>query len=169
MVHVYTGGGKGKTTTSIGIALRAIGHGLNVYIIQFMKGGDDYGEIIAAKEIKNLTILQFGRDRFVNRKNPDEIDIELAKKGLEHAKEVMNMKRYDIIVLDEINVALDYGLIRTEEVTEMIKNRPESVELVLTGRRAPKEIIELGDYVTEMREIKHPYKTGISARAGIEY
>jgi cob(I)alamin adenosyltransferase len=179
MVHVYTGDGKGKTTASIGIAFRALGHGLHVYMIQFMKGDKNYGEISAASyldrstfgtrpKIGDFEIAQFGRRGFVDRGNPDEKDVELAKNGIEHAKEVIESDEYDIVILDEINVALDFGLIKTKEVMDLIKNKPPRVELILTGRYVPKEIIEIGDYVTEMVEIKHPYPRE-AARHGIEY
>lgn len=167
LIQVYTGDGKGKTTASLGLALRAVGHEMNVYMIQFMKGKINYGELLASKNIPNLTIKQFGRPDFVNKKNPEKVDIDFAKQALKHAKEILN--ECDILILDEINVALDYKLIELEEVIELIKNKPENVEIILTGRYAPKEIIEIADLVTEMKEIKHPYQKGIQARIGVEY
>jgi cob(I)alamin adenosyltransferase len=170
LIQVYTGDGKGKTTAAIGLAFRASGHGLKTYIIQFMKGKRDYGELMAAEKLSsNLTILPVGRDQFVNRENPDSVDIDLAQKGLARAKEIVEGDMYDILVLDEINVALDYKLVDLSDVMALIKNKPAKMEIVLTGRYAPKEIMEAADLVTEMREVKHYYKEGIASRKGIEW
>lgn len=168
LVQVYTGNGKGKTTASLGLALRAIGRGLKAYVIQFMKGCE-YGEILALKSNPNLKIVQFGRESFVSKEKAAEIDISLAKKGLEHAKEIVMSGKYDLAILDEINVALDYKLINLEDVLELIAKKPRHVELVLTGRYAPKEIIKAADLVTEMLDIKHPFEKGLLARKGIDY
>ncbi|MGI6215915.1 MAG: cob(I)yrinic acid a,c-diamide adenosyltransferase [Syntrophomonadaceae bacterium] len=169
LVFVHTGNGKGKTTAALGLALRAIGYGRKVLMIQFMKGRN-YGELYAAeKYLPNLTLYKCGQDSFVMKNNPSQLDIELARKGLEMAKEAVSSGEYDMIILDEINVALDFNLIPLEEVIELIKNKPEKLDLGLTGRYAPKEIIELADLVTEMKEIKHPYSKGIPAREGFEY
>ncbi|MCK5560935.1 MAG: cob(I)yrinic acid a,c-diamide adenosyltransferase [Thermoplasmata archaeon] len=169
LVQVYTGTGKGKTTAALGLALRAVGKGLKVYMIQFMKGDIEYGEITTAKKMENFEIIQIGRPEFVDKSNPAEIDIELANKALEHAKEIITGGDYDIVILDEINVALDWKLIELEKVIDLIKSKPEHIELVLTGRYAPQEIIEVADLVTEMQEIKHPYNDGVEARDGIEH
>lgn len=169
LVQVYTGAGKGKTTAALGLALRAVGKGLKVYMIQFMKGDIEYGEITTAKSMENFEIIQIGRSEFVDKNNPAEIDIELANKALEHAKEIIASGDYDIVILDEINVALDWKLIDLEKVIDLIKSKPEHIELVLTGRYAPQEIIEVADLVTEMQEIKHPYNDGVEARDGIEH
>ena len=166
-VQVYTGNGKGKTTSAIGQAIRAVGHGFKVIMLQFMKGKINYGELKATQP--NFIIEQWGRPDFVNKSAPDKVDIELAQKGLARAKEVIMSGKYDMVILDEINVALDFGLIPLDEVIELIKTKPKQVELILTGRYAPKEIIELADLVTEMRELKHHYQKGIQAREGIEY
>jgi cob(I)alamin adenosyltransferase len=168
-IQVYTGNGKGKTTAAIGQALRAIGHRLNVIIIQFMKGEINYGEVIIAKEIKNLTIEQWGRKEFVNKNNPLQIDIQLANKALKRAKEVIENKQYDIVILDEINVAIDYNLIKEEEVITLLKTKPKEIEVILTGRGATPRIIEIADTVSEVKEVKHHYQKGIKAREGIEY
>jgi cob(I)alamin adenosyltransferase len=167
LVHVYTGNGKGKTTACLGLAMRAIGHGMKCCMIQFMKGRK-YGENESAGKI-GLEIFQYGRDVFIDRKNPDPLDIKLARDGWKHAKEIVMGGKYDLVILDCINNAMDYGLIDTEEVVELIKNKPGNVELVLEGRGAPQQIIELADYVTEMREVKHPYRKGILGRKGIEW
>lgn len=169
LIQVYTGNGKGKTTAALGLALRAVGHGLKVLMIQFMKGDINYGEIEASKRLSpNLVIIQSGRDTFVSKTNPDPIDIELAKKGLSLAKEEILSKKYDIVILDEINVAIDYGLIPLSDLLNLIDSKPDSVEIVLTGRNAKLEVIEKADLVTEMIEIKHYYHKGIPARKGIE-
>lgn len=170
LIQVYTGDGKGKTTAALGLALRAVGHNLKVYMIQFMKEWP-YGEVKAAQRLKpNLTIVQFGRKEFVNKDNPDPKDIELAKKGLKHAEEIIKSGKYDIVILDEINIAVAWNLIPLEEALKVINQKPLHVELILTGRYAPKEFIEIADLVTEFKEIKHPYRLkGITARPGIEY
>jgi cob(I)alamin adenosyltransferase len=169
MVHVYTGDGKGKTTAALGLALRALGHGLTVYVIQFMKGDPDYGELRAGRRLDGLTIRQFGRTDFVDRDHPAEEDLSLARQGLEHAAAILAAGDHDLVILDEINVALDFGLVPLGAVLELIGNRPRNVELVLTGRSAPRAIIEAADLVTEMREVKHYYQQGRTARDGIEH
>lgn len=170
MIQVYTGNGKGKTTAALGLACRAVGHGYKVFIIQFMKGNIDYGELETAKKLAPyLTIRQMGRECFVNRENPDPEDIKLAHEALALAKKVIVGGDYDIVVLDEVNVAMDFGLIQKEEVIKLMTGeRPAHVELILTGRYAPKEIIERADLVTEMAEVKHYYHRGVQSREGIE-
>lgn len=169
LVIVITGNGKGKTTAAFGQALRAIGQGYKVLIIQFMKGRK-YGEFKAAKKyLPNLTILLTGLDSFVMRDKPAAVDIELAKKGLAAAQKAINSGKYNMIILDEINVALDFKLIDLKETVEMIKNRPAGLDLLLTGRYAPPQITSLADTVSEIKEIKHHYAAGIKDRAGIEY
>ncbi len=169
MVHVYTGDGKGKTTAALGLALRALGHGLKVYLIQFMKGDPEYGELRAGRRLDGLTIRQFGRTDFVDRDHPAEEDLALARQGLEHAREIMAAGRCDLMILDEINVALDFGLVPVKSVLELIESKPHDMELILTGRSAPRPIIQAADLVTEMREIKHYYQQGRTARDGIEH
>lgn len=169
LVIVITGNGKGKTTSAFGQALRAIGQGYRVFVLQFMKGRK-YGEFIAAeKYLPHLTIRMSGLDSFVLRDNPAAIDIELAQKGLATAKKAINSGKYDMVILDEINVALDFKLIDLPEVIGLIKNKPARLDLLLTGRYAPPEIIELADTVSEVKEVKHHYNKGIKDRAGIEY
>ena len=169
LVIIITGNGKGKTTAAFGQALRAIGQGYRVFILQFMKGRK-YGEFIAAeKYLPHLTIRMSGLDSFVMRDNPAAIDIELAQKGLAAAKKAIVGGKYDMVILDEINVALDFKLIALPEVIELIKNKPPALDLILTGRYAAPEIIELADTVSEVKDVKHHYSKGIKDRAGIEY
>lgn len=169
MVQVYTGDGKGKTTAAIGQALRAIGHNFSVLMIQFMKGDANYGEILAAKNLPNLEIKQFGLPTFVKKGEPSPKDVKLAQAGLAFAKNALKTNKYQMIILDEINVAIDYGLIDLEEVLALVKECPSTVELVLTGRYAKKELIALADLVSEIKEIKHPYQKGYVSREGIDY
>lgn len=169
LVIVITGNGKGKTTAAFGQALRAIGQGYRVFVLQFMKGRK-YGEFIAAeKYLPHLTIHMSGLDSFVMRDNPATIDIEWAQKGLDAAKKAINSGKYDMVILDEINVALDFKLIALPDVIELIKNKPTNLDIILTGRYAPAEIIELADTVSEVKEVKHHYSKGIKDRVGIEY
>ena len=170
MIQVYTGNGKGKTTAALGLACRAVGHGYTVFVIQFMKGNIDYGELETARKLApSLTIKQMGRESFVNRERPDPEDIRLAREALALAKTVVAGGEYDIVILDEINVALDFGLITTQDVLQLMdEERPAHVELILTGRYAPQEIIERADLVTDMVEVKHYYQQGVQSREGIE-
>jgi cob(I)alamin adenosyltransferase len=168
-VQVYTGDGKGKTTAALGLALRAAGHGLRTYVIQFMKGSSNYGELKAAESLEGFVIEQSGRDSFVDRKNPAPEDVELAQQGLEQARAAIGSGEYDIVILDEINVALDFGLVTLDEVRGLIVAKPPSLELILTGRSAHPEIVKLADLVSEVLKIKHHYDAGVEAREGIEY
>jgi len=169
LVQVYTGNGKGKTSAAFGLALRAVGRGLKVYVIQFIKGGFDYGELHIIEKLPNIKLATFGRGKFITDVPPSEEDIKLAKQAFELAKKVMNSSEYDVVVLDEINVALNLKMIGIDEVVHLIMNRPKHVELILTGRCAPVQIIDAADLVTEMKEIKHPYAQGVPPRKGIEY
>ena len=166
-VQVYTGSGKGKTTAALGLALRALGQGLRVYMIQFLKKGFKYGEISALKHFPNFKFVQFGRGAYL--KKPTAKDVELAGKALEHTGEVMRSGKYDIVILDEVNMAMSLKLIRVDEVVSLIESKPAKVELILTGRGAPPEIIEKADLVTKMVEVKHPISHGVLARRGVEY
>jgi len=169
LIQVYTGNGKGKTTASFGLALRAIGRGLRVYIVQFIKGGFDYGELYIADKLPGMTLKAFGRGKFVSEKKPDKIDVDLAREALREAQKAIRSGEVDVLILDEINVALNLKLVEIEEVLKLIKEKPEHMEIVLTGRSAPVEIVQAADLVTEMIEIKHPYNAGFKARKGIEY
>ena len=168
-VHVYTGDGKGKTTAALGLAMRAAGHGLMVEIFQFMKGNILYGELVSARILSPyVKIRQVGRETFVNRENIAPEDLRLARQGWEEAKEVILRRKADIVILDEINCAMDFNLIPVMEVLEVIRVKPYDIELVLTGRNAPAEIIKAADLATEMLQIKHYYFEGVEARTGIE-
>ena len=167
-IQVYTGNGKGKTTAALGLALRAVGRGLRVCVFQFIKGGGPYGEHLIADKLAPLfTIIQTGRPGWVNTKDITE-DRQTAQKALELARGIITSGEYDLVVLDEINGAVGFGLVDVEQVLELIILKPETMELVLTGRNAHEKVIEAADLVTEMREVKHYYKAGVPARIGIE-
>jgi len=169
LIQVYTGNGKGKTTASLGLAFRAVGRELMVCMIQFMKGGGPYGEQMAAERLAPyLTIIQTGRPGWVNKENPHETDKALAREALELARKAVTGGEYDMVILDEINGAVSMGLVPVDELLELMRDKPENVELVLTGRNAHEKVIEAADLVTEMREIKHYYKAGVKSRDGIE-
>lgn len=163
---VYTGNGKGKTTAALGLAFRAAGHDKNIAMIQFMKGQQRTGELNSVTKFDNFKIYQAGRESFVTT-NSDPMDIELAQKGFAKAKELIN--EVDILILDEINVAMQYGLIDAKDVKEFITSKPEKLDLVLTGRNFPKELSEYVDMISEVREVKHHFNNGIMAKKGIEY
>ncbi|MBN1484332.1 MAG: cob(I)yrinic acid a,c-diamide adenosyltransferase [Chloroflexia bacterium] len=167
LVQIYTGDGKGKTTAALGLVLRAAGHGLRCYVGQFMKG-TPYGELDSLPRLApDVTIEQYGRPNLIHEISPE--DMRLAQEGLERARQVLHGGDYDLVVLDEICVALHFELLQLEQVLELVEGKPPAVELILTGRRAPAALIERADLVTEMREVKHPYQQGIMAREGIEY
>lgn len=169
LVQVYTGNGKGKSTACFGLALRAMGRGLKVKIVQFLKGDSRYGEIIALKGFPAVEVVQFGSAEFVNPLNPRPKDRRIAQDGLREVRESLLSEKYDVVIADEIHVAAKLGLISVDDVLSLIKDRPKRVELVLSGRDADPRVIEAADLVTEMTLIKHPYEKGISARYGIEY
>lgn len=168
-VQVYTGNCKGKTTAALGLAFRAAGHGLKSYIGQFMKG-QHYGELEAVKMVQPyITIEQYGKPDWIHVHNPPrEEDIQMAQEGLRRAKKSMLSGEYDIVVLDEINTAHYFHLVLLEDMLEIIAYKPDGVELILTGRYAPPEVIAAADLVTEMVEVKHYYQKGVQARDGIE-
>jgi cob(I)alamin adenosyltransferase len=169
LIQVYTGDGKGKTTAALGLAFRAAGHGLQVVIIQFMKGWPHYGELVSVLKLPNVTLHQHGRPDFVHKHEPHPEDVRLAGQALQHAKQVLASDEVDLLILDEVNVALDYGLIELADLLELLESKPEHVELVLTGRSAHPEVTKRADLVTEMLDIKHPFSSGVAARRGIEY
>jgi len=166
-IQVYTGNGKGKTTAALGLALRAAGAGLKVYFAQFIKGMD-YSELHSIKKLsENITLKQYGRECFIYNE-PDEEDVKVARNGFEEVSKIVLEGKHEVVVLDEINIAIYYKLISVTEVLKLIDNKPENVELVLTGRNVDEKIIKRADLVTEMKEIKHYYQNGIHARKGIE-
>lgn len=173
-IQVYTGDGKGKTTASLGLAMRALGRCWKVLIIMFMKGGDDYGELNSFRNLspeiaKNLTIIQAGADRIVYQSNKTDADISVVKEGWELAKRVIKNDEYNLVILDEANIAIDMGFIDLDEMIDVLKNKPEEMEIVLTGRNAKQEIVDIAHLVSEIKPIKHYWDTGIAARKGIEY
>lgn len=170
-IHVNTGDGHGKTTSALGIAMRAIGHGYKICMIQFMKGRENIGEFMIQKKLKPyFNLYQFGKKGFILNKKLKKSDIEKANEGFDFAKKTMREKKFDILILDEINVAVDFNLIEEQKLLEFIKNyRDQGVEIILTGRNASKNIIDAADIVTDMKKIKHYYDQGIDARKGIEY
>ncbi|GFO66989.1 cob(I)alamin adenolsyltransferase/cobinamide ATP-dependent adenolsyltransferase [Geomonas limicola] len=169
LIQVYTGNGKGKTTASLGLALRAVGRELKVCMIQFMKGGGPYGEQMAAEKLAPyLTIVQTGRPGWVNKDNPAQEDKDLAAEALKLAKGKLQSGEYDLVILDEVNGAVSMGLLPVEDLLELMAGKPGHVELVLTGRNAHEKVMEAADLVTEMREVKHYYKAGVPSRIGIE-
>lgn len=178
-VQVYTGNGKGKTTAALGAGIRAAGHGLGVMMISFMKAkvavrgnkeDTNYGEFASVEKIPNFTLIPVGRATFVDKENPDPIDIELAQKGLRMAQEAIADHTCDVLILDEINVAVEWNLFSLEDQLGLIQTKPEDMELIMTGRYARDEVIEAADLVTEMNEVKHYFnEEGIKARKGFEF
>jgi len=168
LVQVYTGDGKGKTTAALGLAVRAAGHGYRTYIGQFMKG-QAYGELRGVDLLAPyVTLEQYGDPTFLRREDVSDRDRTMTRAGLRRAREVLAAGAHEIVVLDEILVALFFDLAALDEVLDLIATRPAGIELVLTGRRAPQAIIDVADLVTEMVEVKHPYRQGVPARKGIE-
>jgi len=166
-IHLYTGNGKGKTTAALGLALRAAGAGKTVFMAQFVKGMH-YSELDALKSFPAIETKQFGLDCFIVNQ-PTQEDIGAARKGLEKVSSIIRDNNYDMVILDEICIALYYHLFEMDIVLELLKAKPEKMEIILTGRYAPPELYEIADLVTEMNEIKHYYQKGIEARKGIEY
>ena len=169
LIQVYTGDGKGKTTAALGLALRAVGHGMKVLMIQFMKGSSEIGEVKAAQKLAPyLTIVPMGRGTFVSKDNPHPEDIKIAREGLLLSQKAIQNKEYDVVILDEINVAIEYGLISISDLLQLLDSKPKEVEIVLTGRNARPELLEKADLVTEMVKRKHYFDEGVPARKGME-
>ena len=168
-IQVYTGNGKGKTTAALGQALRAAGSGLKTFLVRFMKDFP-YGELESIQYLSEwIKLEQYGNDTFVfNKTPPKDIDLQTAKQGLQRAKEAMLSGKYDVVIMDEVCVAIYFGLLKTKDVLVLLEQKPVPVELILTGRYCPPELIEKADLVTEMKEIKHYYQKGVLARKGIE-
>ncbi len=172
LILVNTGPGKGKTTAALGTALRAVGQGLKVLMVQFIKGSWHYGELDAARMLgdERLKILPMGRGFVkIGAEKPDPEDVRLVEEAWSFASQKMKSGEYDLVILDEINYAISYKMLDPGVVVEALKSKPEMVHVILTGRNAHPSIIELADMVTEMREVKHPYQKGILAQRGIEY
>ncbi len=173
-IQVYTGNGKGKTTASLGLAMRALGRGWKVLIVMFTKGGNDYGELISFSQLcpqmkDNVKIVQAGLDRIVYSKNIKEEDKKLIQEGWQTAKEAIKNDKYQLIILDEANIAIDLDCIKLTDMVETLKNKPQDMEIVLTGRNAKKEVIDIADLVSEIIPVKHYWDKGIKARKGIEF
>lgn len=166
-IHLYTGNGKGKTTAALGLALRAAGTGKSIFIAQFVKGMF-YSELNALKRLPEISLKQYGLDCFIVNK-PTQNDILAARKGLDEVSEIILKDKYDILVLDEICIALHYHLFEVDEMIALLNAKPAEMEIVMTGRYAPPELFEVADLVTEMKDIKHYYHKGIEARKGIEF
>jgi len=167
-IHVYTGNGKGKTTAALGLALRAVGAGKKVFFAQFVKG-KIYSEIEAIKKfVPYIAIKQYGLGCFIIEK-PTDADIQAARKGLTEVADILKSEKYNVVILDEANIALYYQLFSIDEFLDVLKNKNPETEVVITGRYAPEKLIELADLVTEMKEVKHYYNRGVEARKGIEF
>jgi cob(I)alamin adenosyltransferase len=169
LIHVYTGDGKGKTTCALGAALRMAGHGGKVAIVQFLKGWSFYGEIAGLSYLPNVRLERTGRAEFVDKRAPLLDDFAEAERGLTLAEGFLVSGSFDMVIMDEINVAIDYGLISARSVVGALRRRQPWVEAILTGRNAPSELVALADVVTEMREIKHPFKKGLASRMGVDF
>ncbi|MDI1496029.1 MAG: Cob(I)alamin adenosyltransferase (cobO, btuR) [Cenarchaeum symbiont of Oopsacas minuta] len=172
LVIVYTGGGKGKTTAALGLALRAVGYGLKICMIQFIKGSWHYGEIDSIKRLApEFEIIAAGKGfvGILDDVSPHEEHEKAGQEAIMLAKKTIHSSKYDIVILDEVNYAVDMGLVSMDDVIEIISTKPPKLDLVLTGNNAKPEIIEIADLVTEMKEIKHPFKSGIKAKKGIDF
>ena len=167
LIQIYTGKGKGKTTASLGLAVRAAGHNFKIAIIHFMKIWD-YGEVKSLKKL-GIDLFRYGTTELIDPKNPSPIDYEEAEKAILKAEKLIEKSDYDILILDEINVAVDFSLIPIKRVVDLLDKKPDNLELVLTGRNCPQELIERADLVSVIDEIKHPYQGGMEARKGIEF
>jgi cob(I)alamin adenosyltransferase len=168
-IHVYTGNGSGKTKAALGLALRAVGQGLKVAMIQFMKGQETGEKLIQKKLEPNFKMYSFGQDTFIKKGEAEKTDKDLAKLALNFAQKVILSRDVDVLILDEINVACDFGLISEKDVLDFLDKKSKGMEIILTGRNASKKVIDKADLVTEMKKIKHYYDKGVKAREGIEY
>ena len=169
LLQVYTGTGKGKTTAAFGVALRAIGAGAKVLMIQFMKGDANYGEVKGAKLLPNFTLRQMGRDSFVNFQAPDPVDIDMLQQGWQLAQEALLKQSYDLLILDEINIALGYKLLDATEIVQFLTSHQGHTEVICTGRDAPEELMAAADLVTDMNNKKHYFFAGVQSRDGIDH
>lgn len=172
LVIVYTGNGKGKTTAALGLALRAIGYEHKVCMLQFIKGSWHYGEMDSSKKLEpNFELIAIGKGfvGILDDNSPREEHEKYAAEALRICREKINSGNYNVVILDEVNYAINLGLIDVQEIIKLIKEKPSNLDLVLTGRDVKEEIVELADLVTEMKEIKHPFKSGIKAKKGIDF
>jgi cob(I)alamin adenosyltransferase len=170
LVQVYTGDGKGKTTCALGLGLRAVGQGLKVCMVQFLKGRQTgEAKAIAERLAPDMTLRSFGRPGLVNLREPAPEDLARIQEAWEEARQVLTAGKHDLVILDEINLTLTFKLLAPEEVFRVLEERPAWVEVVLTGRQAPPELVARADLVTEMRPVKHYYAAGVKARRGIEW
>ncbi len=167
LIQIYTGTGKGKTTAALGLAMRAAGHGFKVGIIHFMKIWD-YGEVKSLKKLE-IDLFRYGTTELIDPKNPSHVDFEQAHEAIEKAEELMVKSNYDILILDEVSVAIYFDLIPLERVLALLDKKPDNLELVLTGRKCPQELIERADLVSVIDAVKHPYQDGLESRKGIEF
>jgi cob(I)alamin adenosyltransferase len=170
LIIVYTGDGKGKTTAALGLALRAAGQGIKVLIIQFMKGQINMGEINALTKCSlPIDVKRFGRPGFVQSRACEPLDIYIANQGFNFFRHALSLSDYGMIILDEVLVAIDFGLLKEKALRDVLVMRPHYLHLVLTGRNAPKRILNMADLVSDMKEVKHPYNEGVKSQVGIEY
>jgi cob(I)alamin adenosyltransferase len=167
LVHVYTGSGKGKTTASLGLAVRAAGHNFKVAIVHFMKIWN-YGEVRSLRKL-GIDLFRYGTTELIDPKNPSPVDFDQASKALSKAQQLIEKGDHDILILDEITVAVDFNLIPLKSVIDLIDKKPDNLELILTGRTCPDELIKRADLVSQINEIKHPFRKGVKARKGIEF
>jgi cob(I)alamin adenosyltransferase len=169
LVHLYTGDGKGKTTSALGLILRATGQGMRCCLVQFMKGKYPYGEIKALRKLGSVTVKQFGTLDFVRKGKERTVDIKEAHKALSFASKALSSGRFDLVILDEVCVAEYMGLVTVTEILEAVKGRAPAVEAILTGRKAHKKLLAIADYVTRFEKVAHPYDKGLLGRKGIEF
>lgn len=169
MLQVYTGTGKGKTTAALGAALRAFGHGYKTVVFSFLKDDIGYGEIKANDKLKFMEIYQVGRDEFVNFRNPEQIDLNMAKNGWEKAQDYIVNHKADLIILDEFNLVLAHKMLPVDEILNFIQKYQNNLEIITTGRDAPQKLIEIADLVTDMQEVKHYLMRGVSIRDGFDH
>ncbi len=170
LVHVYTGTGEGKTTTALGVALKAVGHNLRVVVIQFLKGHKDYGEMLIQQRLQpQLEVVQFGSTQPVRLETPSGLDLYLAQQGLEYARRVMVLRRPDVLILDEINPVLHHGLLDTKAILDFLDNKHQQTEVILTGEQAPADLLNAADIVSVMTNTKHLQADEFVPRFGIEH
>lgn len=168
-IQVYTGDGKGKTSAALGVAFRACARGARVVMLAFLKDDPEYSEAIGAHFLPGFTLKQVGRDAFVNFKNPEKIDLDMARSGWELAKEVILKRQADVLILDEINIVLQTGMLPVDEVVDFLAAHKGSTEIICTGRGAPQKLCDAADLVTDMQEVKHYFHLGVASRAGIDF